>query len=85
MVKTAMNPTSKQTLKSFEDVSSFIDALAEAGLLFHFDDEPADCLRAHDLTDEQIEAIKHNVAQLSEVDWSAAGYECPFDYILRNH
>lgn len=80
-----MNPTEKQTITGPEAAATYIDALAEADLLFHFDDDPADCLSAHNLSDEQIEAISHNVDQLFKVDWEALGYECPFDYMIRQH
>lgn len=79
-----MSSAEKQTIQSFEEAAAYIDALAAADLLFHFDDDAADCLSAHGLTDEQLEAITHNVAQLFEVDWQAHGYDCPFDYVIGN-
>ena len=80
-----MNPTEKQTLASFEDAAKYIDALAAADLLYHFEDDAADCLSAHNLSDEQIEAITHNVTQLFSIDWESAGYDCPFDYMIAKH
>lgn len=80
-----MSPTEKHTIDTFEAACKYVSALAAADLLYHFDDDPADCLSAHNLTDEQIEAISHNVAQLVAVDWSKGGYECPFDYMSEFH
>lgn len=80
-----MDPTEKHTLTSFEDAAKYIDALAAANLIYHFEDDAADCLSAHNLTDEQIEAITYNVAQLFDIDWKASNYSCPFDYVITNH
>lgn len=80
-----MDPMIKQNLNSFQKGAQFIDALADRGLLYHFDDEAADCLRAHNLTTEQLEAIQHNANQLFDIDWKSAGYDCPFDYLLTHH
>lgn len=80
-----MNPFVKQELKTFEAGAKFIDELAARGLLYHFEDEAADCLRAHNLTNEQLEAIQHNANQLFDIDWKGSGYDCPFDYLLTHH
>ncbi|WP_166256333.1 hypothetical protein [Marinobacter salicampi] len=81
----AMSPTEKHAIDTYETACKYLSALAAANLLFHFEDDPADCLSAHNLTNEQIEAISHNVAQLFAIDWTQGGYECPFDYITENH
>lgn len=80
-----MDPTEKHEITRPEEAARFIDALADAGLLFHFDDDPADCLAAHNLSSERLEAIAHNVDQVMAVDWSGTAYECPFDYVIRDH
>lgn len=80
-----MNPTEKHEITRPEEAATFIDALADAGLLFHFDDDPADCLAAHNLSAERLEAIAYNVDQVMAVDWSGTAYDCPFDYVIRNH
>src|SRR5690554_2485164 len=80
--ESGMNPTEKHTLSTFEAGAEYIGALEEAGLLYHFDDDAADALRAHNLSQDDIEAIEHNVRQLFDIDWTAGGYECPFDYVV---
>lgn len=80
-----MNPTIKHTLTTFEDGAKYIDALAARDLLYHFEDDAADCLSAHNLSDQELEAISHNVGQLFSIDWKGHGYDCPFDYMITNH
>ncbi|WP_300500018.1 hypothetical protein [Marinobacter sp.] len=77
-----MNPTQKHSIKSFAEASAYITALAATNLMFHFDDDPEDCLSAHNLTADQINAINHNVDQLFCIDWSKHGYDCVFDYAI---
>lgn len=77
-----MNPTIRHTLRTVDDGIRYIDALHAAGLLYHFDDDPADCLAAYDLSTEQYDAIEHNSAQLADLDWRSAGWDCPFEYAL---
>lgn len=75
----------KQTITTATKAMAFIDELAQHDLLFHFDDDAADCLAAHDLSDDTLEAIQHNVDQLPHVDWTNSGYECQFDYLIAKH
>ncbi|MBU2952183.1 hypothetical protein [Marinobacter sp. F3R08] len=77
-----MDPTTKHTITGFAEGAHYIDALVDAGLCYHFEDSAADCLRHHNLSDSQIEAIEHNVAQLFQIDWHIGGYDCLFHYAL---
>ena len=77
-----MDPLIKQSITTAELAMFFIDALAVRDMLYHFDDEAGDCLRRHNLTEAQTEAIAHNSTQALEVDWTGTRYDCPFDYMI---
>lgn len=62
-----MTTTDKQTITTEAEAREYIYQLHADGLLYHFDDDAADCLGHHGLTAEQLEAIEHNVAQLFDV------------------
>ena len=55
---------------------AFIFGLAQAGMLFHFDDGAHDCLRSHDLPETVLDGIQRQVNKLWEV------LEDPFLYAL---
>lgn len=81
----ATNPTVKQTIQTADEAMLYIDSLAASDLLYHFDDDAADCLSAHQLRRHQIEAIQHNVDQLMAVDWTGTSFFNPFHYMIANH
>ena len=55
---------------------AFIFGLAQAGMLFHFDDGAHDCLRSHDLPETVLDGIQSQVNKLWEV------LDDPFQYAI---
>ena len=58
----------------------YISTLIKADLLYHFDDDAADCLRDCGLTVEQLEIIQSNVNQFQQINFGAEG--CAIGYAL---
>lgn len=59
-----------------ESAKAFIFGLAQAGMLFHFDDGAHDCLRSHDLPETALDGIQRQVNKLWEV------LDDPFQYAI---
>lgn len=76
--------TTKLDIVTVTQAVDYLRALHNAGLMYHLEDDPKDCLWRHELTEEQLENIRANSRQAVAVDWPGAGYDDVFDYKLTN-
>ena len=68
-------------IQTLADAQAFIGWLVNAGLNYHLEDDPVDCI-GHLVTQAQAQAIGGLVQQCyrDEIQWGK--YECPIGYML---
>ncbi|MDC8832821.1 hypothetical protein [Alteromonas gilva] len=69
------------TFNSSDDVEAYIKQLAEAGLLYHLEDDPTDIIWSVPVSQEDIEVM----VKSQEALWAYCRQAdiCPFEYILK--
>lgn len=77
----------RQPVTDLPSARAWIEALHAARLAFHFDDDPSDCLRAYEFTEEQYEVIGARRDALYRFEWGPRPglgmWYCPIGYLLR--
>jgi hypothetical protein len=66
-------------IRDFEEAKAFVQALIDEDLMWHFDDDPTDCLSgvvSHD--DAVLLGVQRD--RLYDFDWGQ--HECPIGYAL---
>jgi hypothetical protein len=66
-VQQAAYELSIMPITSEDEGRKFIFAMAKAGLIYHFDDDAADCLREYNLPKSYLDNIQLNVNKLFDV------------------
>ena len=67
-------------IETLEDGKRFIEKLVETDLLWHFDDDPVDCLESAIVTHRAARVLGKQRDSLYSFDWGS--YECPIGYAL---
>lgn len=75
--------TTKLDITTPQQAMDYLKHMHNAGLLYHLDDDPRECLGKHGLTEAQYSAIDHNVKQLHDIDWAGMDYVDVHSYIVR--
>ena len=71
-----------KSITSVEQGVYFLNALINAGMLLHLEDDPATLIFT-EITPAEAELIKQRVNELYSFSWSAYEAECPIGYCLQ--
>lgn len=74
-------------ISSVEQGAEFLNALINAGMIYHLEDDPAAIVSTETgeplFTSNEAVLIKQRVKELYALNWSAYGEACPIGYCLQ--
>ena len=80
--RSTLNRFTTVNLTTVGAARAYIDHLDCIGMLWHLEDDAADCFPC--LSEEDCQVLNDAAEQIMRLDWAVLGYEDAFAYILTN-